>query len=333
MKRTSLPLRRRDVITLVGGVAAWPITARAQQLTMPVVGLLSGGASGPDGDFAVALRQGLNDVGFFEGQNVSIEYRLAGSQFDRLPALASDLVRRQVTVIAVSGGIISARAAKSATTTIPIVFAIGSDPVEDGLVASLSRPGGNITGVTFFTSTLEPKRLELLRELVPQAATIAVLVNPNSPRAELERRAVEAAARSVGQEIALMSVGAERDLEKVFATLGELRAKALFVMAGAFFFNQRDQLVALAARHRMPTIYQSREFAAAGGLMSYGASFPQVWRQVGVYVGRILKGEKPADLPVVQPTRFELIINLRTAKELGLEIPPTLLARADEVIE
>jgi putative ABC transport system substrate-binding protein len=326
-------MKRREFIAGLGGAVSWPVWAGGQQAALPVVGVLSGGAGDANADFPVALRKGLNEIGYSEGQNVTIEYRLAGGQIDRVPALAAELVLRQVAVIAVSGGTMSALAAKAATATIPIVFAIGSDPVEDGLVTSLNRPGGNITGVTFFTTALASKRLELLHELVPNASVIGMLVNPNVPDGAAQLRDVSAAARALGLQIVVQNAGSETDFEMAFATLIQQGAGALFVSSDAFFFNRRDQLVALAARHGMAAIYQSREFAAVGGMMSYGAPFADVFRQVGVYTGRILKGAKPAELPVLQPTKFDLVINLKTAKALSLEIPHKILALADEVIE
>jgi putative ABC transport system substrate-binding protein len=278
-----------------------------------------------------AFRQGLKEVGFVEGQNVAIEYRFAENQRDRLPALAAELIRRPVVVIV--GNTPSALAAKALTTTVPIVVTTGSDPVRDGLVASLNRPGGNVTGVSFLATMMGSKRLDLLRQLVPTATTIAYLVNPNSPNTEADRREVQAAAQALGQQLLVIDVSSERDIETAFATLVQRGAGALQVGVGAFLNSHRDRIVALAAQHPIPAIYSLREFAAAGGLMSYGTNIMDGYRQAGIYTGRILKGEKPADLPVIQPTKFELVLNLKTAKALGIEIPDKLVALADEVIE
>ncbi len=327
-------MNRRAFVALVGGVAAaWPLAGRAQQKAMPVIGYLSGSLPGPSAPNVVAFRQGLSETGYVEGQNVSIEYRWAEGSYDRLPALATDLVSRKVDLIVASGGPPSARAAKSATSTIPIVFASGDDPVATGLVASLARPGGNLTGVSFLVVELYPKRLELLSELVPQAKVIALLVNPNLPETARVIPDVQEAARSKGVQIHILEASTESEIDAAFATLVQLQAGALLVGSDPFFNSRRELLVALASRHAVPAIYQGREFPATGGLISYGASFTSVFRQLGIYAGRILKGAKPADLPVEQPTRFELVINLNTAKALGLTVPQALLARADEVIE
>ena len=324
--------RRREFITLLGGTAAsWPLAARAQQPAMPVIGFLnSSSADDLTARLLRAFHQGLSETGFVEGKNVAIEYRWADGQNDRLPALAADLVRRQVTVIAATGPAVLP--AKAATTIIPIVFSGGFDPVGMGLVASLNRPGGNLTGVTTLGGELGPKRLELLHELVPAASNIALLVNPIGPNAESDSKTMPAAARTLGLQLQVLNASTERELDIVFATLVERRAGALVIGPDAFFSNHAEQLAALALRHAVPTIYQF-EFAAAGGLMSYGSSPADSLRLLGVYAGRILKGEKPADLPVQQATKVELIINLKTAKALGITVPQLLLGRADEVIE
>ena len=328
-------MRRREFIALLGGAAAvWPGAARAQQAATPVVGFLHPGSPDTNADRLRAFRLGLKDAGYAEGENVTIEFRWAESQMDRLPALAAELVRRQVAVIVVPQGTASALAAKTATTTIPIVFNVSEDPVRIGLIASLARPGGNLTGINFFSGELVSKRLELLRQLVPGAARIAVLVNPaNATNTETTLREVERAALAIGLQIVVLKASTSREINAAFATFVRERADALFVGGDAFFTSRRVQIAPLTARHAVPALYSGREYVEAGGLMSYGANITDAWRQVGVYASRILKGSKPADLPVVQPSRFELVINAETARMLRLTVPPTLLARADEVIE
>ena len=326
-------MKRREFITLLGGAAAWSLGAQAQQAAVPVVGFLHGASADGAAYQITAFRQGLNQIGYVEGRNVTIEYRWAEGHYDRLPALAADLVAHPLAVIATAGGITSVLAAKAVTKAIPIVFLTGDDPVKFGLVASLNRPGGNLTGVSFLSPALEAKRVELLRQLVPTATTIAVLVNPSSPGAEARLEDVREAARLLGQQVRIVNARSEGDFEAAFAGLVQLGAGALIVVSDPLFNNHRDELTALTARRAIPAIYFDREFALAGGLMSYGTNIADAYRQLGVYAGRILKGEKPADLPVVQPIKFELVINLRTAKALGVNVPLTLLGRADEVIE
>ena len=326
-------IRRREFITLLGGAAAWPLAVGAQQAAMPVIGFLGGGSPDAFAHVVDAFRQGLYETGFAEGQNVTIEYRWAEGQYDRLPALVADLIRQKSAVIVATGGDVGVRAAKKAATAIPIVFTSGSDPVAAGFVSSLNRPGGNVTGVSLFVSVLEGKKLELLRELVPMAAVIGFLVNPNNPRADVDTADMQAAARALGKLLLILKADGEHDFDAVFTNLAQQRVDALVVHTEPFFLSRRDHLVELAARYSIPTIYGLREFAAAGGLISYGTKLSDSYRQVGIYTGRILKGEKPADLPVMQPTKFEFVINLKAAKALGLTVPTSLLVRADEVIE
>jgi len=325
---------RRDFITLLcGATAAWPLAARAQQAAMPVVGFLNSQSPGGLTDRLRAFRQGLKDTGYVEGENVAIVYRFAENQIDRLPELAADLVRRQVAVITTTGNTSVVLAAKAATTTIPIVFVVGEDPVKLGLVASLARPGGNLTGINFFVTELAAKRLELLRELVPAAARIAVLVDPANATSAEALRGVEAAARTMGVQIQVLNANTSREIDAAFESIGRERPDALFVGNSPFLADRRVQLAQLAARHAVPAIYQDREHTEVGGLISYGASVADAYRQVGVYTGRILKGAKPADLPVVQSSKFELVINAQNARMLGLTVPDKLLVAADEVIE
>jgi putative ABC transport system substrate-binding protein len=327
-------MRRREFITLFGSVAAaWPLAARAQQLAMPVVGFLHSATADSYAAAAAVFRKSLNEAGYFEGQSVAIEYRRAMGQLERLPELATDLARRQVSVLFTGGGSDPCLAAKSATSKIPIVFANGTDPVEAGLVASLNRPGGNITGITFLNNTLGPKEIEALHELEPKVAIVAVLLNPKLSTAASQLKDMQAAAQVLGLQIQVFHASTEQEIDTVFASLIQAQAGGLVIGADAFFFSRRDRLVALARRYSVPTIYPWREAVAAGGLMSYGASLTDAYRLAGIYTGRILKGDKPADLPVQQSTRTEFSINLKTAKELGLVFPITLFGRADEVIE
>jgi putative ABC transport system substrate-binding protein len=326
-------MNRREFITLLGGaVAAWPFAARAQQAAMPIMGFLRPGSPQEDTQPLVAFRQGLNEVGYIEGQNLTIEYRWGAGQYDRLRTLAAELVSHQVALI-FAGSPPAALAAKSATGTIPIVFTSGADPVALGLVASLNRPGGNVTGVSFLLSSLGPKRLELLAELVPNGRRLAALINPTLSDAENQLGETQDAANRLGRELVVLKPRNQNEIESAFTTLSSEQVGAVYITPDPLFLSRKNDLIALAARHRIPAMYFDREFAAAGGLVSYGPSLLAAYRQAGVYSGTILKGAKPADLPVVQPTKFELVINLKTAKALGLDLPTSLLARADEVIE
>jgi putative ABC transport system substrate-binding protein len=325
-------MKRREFIMLLGGAAAWPLAARAQQPAVPVIGFLSVRAPGESASVEAAFRKGLSETGFVEGQNVHIAFRWAEGQYERLPSLAADLVSRRVAVITALSSP-AALAAKAATSTIAVIFHAGIDPVRAGLVPSLNRPSGNVTGVTFFSTALEQKRLGLLRELIPQADRIAVLLNPNYPDADVQLKDVQEATRGIGQRILILTATKDNEIDTAFATIGQQRVGALMVCADPFFDVRRERIVALSTRHHVPAIYHWREYVVAGGLLSYGASLTESYREVGLYAGKILKGAKPADLPVLQPTKFELVINMKTARALGLEIPPMLLARADEVIE
>jgi putative ABC transport system substrate-binding protein len=326
-------IRRREFVALVGGaVAAWPIAARAQQPAMPIVGLVNSGS--PDSLRPPSFRKGLSEAGYVEGQNVTVEYNWLDGQFDRLPSLMADLVRRRVNVIATPSGNLAAQIAKAATATIPIVFSVGEDPVKLGLVASLARPGGNATGINFFAQEVNAKRLGLLHQLVPKAVRIAVLVNPaNAPTAEATLREIPEAVRALGLQIRVLNASTRSEIEAAFATLVHERADALYVAGDVFFGSRRVQFATLASSYRIPASYSTREYPEVGGLMSYGTDSLAAWRQIGVYTGRILKGEKPADLPVLQSTKFEFVINLQTARALGVEIPNSLQLLADEVIE
>ena len=327
-------MRRRDFVMLLGGAVAWPLAANAQQPALPLIGYLSSRSPRDSAHIITAFRQGLKDAGFVEGQSVAIEYRFAEGRNERLATLAAELVGRQVNVVVATGGSRSAVAAKPVVpATIPIVFAMGGDPVKLGVVASLARPGGNMTGVSFLVRELAPKQIQLLRELAPKAAVMGFLVNPNNPDFASATKATQEAADALGRKLVVVKAGAASDFDPAFATLVQQRVAALFVDVDPFFADQRTKLAALAARHRLPAIYGLREFVDAGGLMSYGTSITDANRQLGLYTGRVLKGTKPADLPVLQSTTFELVINLKTAKALGLTIPPSLLLRADKVVE
>jgi len=326
-------MRRREFITLVGGAAAWPLAARAQQAPAPLIGFLSSRSPGESAGVVAAFRQGIREIGFIEGQNLAIAFRWAEGHYGRLPALAAELVGLPVALLFSAGGPPTAFAAKAATSTIPIVFSAVSDPVEIGLVPSLNQPGGNVTGMGVFNATLGAKRIELTKELMPRAAGIAYLLNPSNPSSEIESKGALAAARALRIELHVLNASTEYELDTAFADAAKLRAGMLVVSGEPYFDSQRERLVALSARHAIAAVYAWREYVLAGGLMSYGTDLPDSYHQAGVYAGRILKGEKPANLPVMQPTKFHLALNLKTAKTLGLEVPPTLLARADEVIE
>ena len=326
----AIHIRRRDFVTLIGGAAAWPLAAHAQQTRMPVIGFLNGG-SHTYAPYLLGLHQGLKDAGYSEGQNVTIEYRWAEGRYDRLPAMAADLVSKNVAVIIANTP--AARPAQAATDTIPIVFITGADPIALGLVASLNRPGGNLTGIASLVDETGPKRVELVRELLPTASKIGLLLNPASPAANTQSSAVQAAANALGQSVHIIKATTEADIEPAFQRAHQLQAGALLVVNDPLFSTRPELLVALAARHALPVIYPWREYVMAGGLMSYGTSLSDIYRQAGVYVGRVLKGAQPADLPIVQSTKLELVINLNTAKALGLDLPPSFYWRADEVIE
>jgi putative ABC transport system substrate-binding protein len=325
-------MKRREFTTLLGGAAVWPLAARAQA-QVPAIGFLGSASPGPWAQLVAAFRAGLKEAGFTEGRNVAILFRWADGRYDRLPALAADLVRSRVDVLVATGGQPTVMAAKTATSEIPIVFTLGSDPVAMGVVANLNRPGGNITGAILFTAAIDAKRFGLLHDMAPSAAVTAVLVNPNNPTIPARSKEIEAAARRVGKRVHFLHASTREEIEAAFAMLGRLDVGALFVAADPFFHSIRDTIVALAARHAIPAIYEQRSFAVAGGLMSYGTDFLDTYRQAGIYTGRILKGEKPGDLPIVQATKFELVINLKTAKALGLDVPPGVSAQADEIIE
>jgi putative tryptophan/tyrosine transport system substrate-binding protein len=327
-------MRRREFIALLGGTAVvWPLNARAQQPALPVIGFL--GAASPEGyaPFVGGFLRGLKEAGFVDGENIAIAYRWAEGQYDRLPALAADLVARRVSVMVATGGLSSSLAARDATKTIPIVFTLGSDPIKFGLVASLNRPGGNVTGVSLFAYLLDAKRVELMHELVPGAATIALLANSNNPQTDAQFADVEAASRTFRQQAVILKASSDSEIEEAFAALAQRRVSALLVSADPFFLSRRHQIVAAVARHAIPAMYEWRQFAEADGLMSYGVDLVDAYRQAGVYVAKILNGAKPADLPILQPTKFEFVINLRTAKKMGLDLPAKLLALADDVIE
>jgi len=327
-------MKRREFITLLGSTTfTWPLAARAQQSAMPVIGYVSARSPEAEASMLVAFRRGLNEAGFVEGKNVAIEFRWANGQYDRLPALVEDLVRRQVAVIVAGGGEVMALAAKATTKTIPIVFNVGGDPVKTGLVTALNQPGGNLTGVTSFLGALGAKRLGLLRELVPTAAVIAVLVNPNDPVSKFELTDVQTAADTMAQQLIVLRATTEREIDAAFMPLAQQRAGALLVNSSPFFVTRANQIVLLATRHAVPVMYVRREFTTVGGLMSYGSITAETYGQMGIYAAKIINGARPSELPVLQPTKFELVINLQAARVIGIEVPATLLARADEVIE